>query len=83
MKAFIVSSMAIFLTNTQISESLLNILRILKLMPKGIIAKAKNKDKEAIVKWNFYAFLIVGSTLDVIITSNIILLNDLAARNNV
>ena len=52
-------------------------------MSDAIIAKVKNKDKEAIAEWLFLALLMLGSTLDIIITSNTILLNDLAAHNNV
>jgi hypothetical protein len=50
-------------------------------MPKW--EKVKSKDTEAMVEFFLYGWMMVGSTADIFVTSNVILLNDIAAFNNV
>ena len=50
-------------------------------MPEGMIKKVKDKDLESIFECFIYSLLLIGCTADVFITTNVILINDIAAFN--
>lgn len=52
-------------------------------MPQGVIEKAKNKDTEALVDGFAYALMLLGCFVDIFITSNVIMINEIAAFNAV